>query len=251
MLPPSLPALARALIDPAAFPPDAAAGALFGLRRVVQAWRVAPPGAPASFEEEAHAAAFVVRHALDRLQRLPAAYGEWSTFEAAAYFDLTPLQAALLVEVREGATAVQVLFFTDLLLPRVQRALGAWADLAAAGQTDARLSAQAQMATAWREATAAVWGTRRLLAAEIGYLAANAAQAERRRRLTDPLTGELLRLPGRLAGAEEGPPPTLTLAIDFPLPAWRQPGRRRRLIRARAIRLARLARSQAAGKRER
>jgi hypothetical protein len=54
----------------------------------------------------------------------------------------------------------------------------------------------------------------------------------------------VLRLPAWLAGATPGLVPTLTLAADFPLPAWRQPGRRRRLVRARATRLARAARAR-------
>jgi len=254
LLPPSLPALALALSAPALSPfaTTAAASSLDALRLLVPAWRVAPKGALlASVADEAQAAAHVVRHALDRMHRLRAAYGEWADFDAGAYFDLSAHQTALLVEGAERLTAVHITLHADLLLPRVRQALQTWCQTATLLDPqppcadEERLNAMAQMAADWKAAVAVVVATRRLLAGEIGYLSANAANEERRRWLEGQHTGSdsperaEIRLPGWFPGLLAGAVPTLTLAADFPLPAWRQPGRRRRLQRARAARRAR------------
>ncbi len=276
LTPASLPALACARAAPTAagFEPAATEPALAALRALVPAWCVGSGSATSAgsagkrphlaVEEEAEAAARVVRFALDRLHRLTAAYGEWSDFDVGAYFDLTAAQTALLVQVVEQQGEVHVRLHADLLLPRVQRALRSWAELeqlqsagaqAAAGSAhagfyadawaDARMMrAAARLAHDWLGAIAVVSATRRLLAGEVSYMAANAADEERRIWQLPFAAGHptLAGAAPRRSGHESGTPPTLTLATSFPLPAWRQPGRRRRLVRARAARLARLAR---------
>lgn len=288
--PQSLPALAlaRAAPDAAPFAPEATPDALLALRAVVTAWNVGASlehGAilrryssfvrsatlpPPKLEEEAQSAANMVRFALDRMHRLSAAYGEWTAFDAGAYFDLTAAQAALLVEVTEQQGAVHVRVYADLLLPRVQKALQSWAEFErlqsapgsnSAAQSAARsaradalvMRAAARAAHDWLGAVAVVGATRRLLAGEVSYIAANAAHAERHRwQLADgatrtaPPNRSVIQNLFQSSGHEGSSPPTLTLATEFPLPAWRQPGRRRRLIRARAVRLARLQRTRMA-----
>src|SRR5690606_713960 len=76
---------------------------------------------------EAESGAHMVRHIIDRLQRLRGAYGEWQHFDAPAYFDLTREQANLLIAVSERVTAVHVIFYADLLFPSLRAALQLWA----------------------------------------------------------------------------------------------------------------------------
>jgi hypothetical protein len=251
--PPSLPALALALAAPQQAPFAAAllGNAIAPLRSLVTAWRVTPvQGESDPLHAEAHAAAHVVRHALDRMHRLKHAYGEWSDFDAGAYFDLTIPQAALLVEAVERLSAVHVTIRADLLLPSVARALRTWCAVAPVleGVTpvpgDDLVRAHALMAADWARAAAAVAATRRLLAGEIDYMAANAADEERRLWLGGSAAAPAIALPSWLAGPNPAPVPTLTLAADFPLPMWKQPGRRRRLERARAARLERNRRAR-------
>jgi hypothetical protein len=67
---------------------------------------------------------------------------------------------------------------------------------------------------------------------EIGFWATNGSSEEQARWRwawsTDPAPGIHPHLLPALAQT-----PTLTLAVDFPLPTYRQPGRRRRLIERR------------------
>ena len=234
----SLPALAAAqrrvdagdLPDPAIFDP----------RTLAQVYRVIGGDAAA----EATAAAHVVRHLADRLRRLPQAYGEWAAFDAPAYFDLSKEQSAQLVALVERVTTVHVTLFADLLLPSFQHAAATFAAYAAG---HARLHesieeaerffdhVQPAMMDAWAAAVAVANRTRDQLAGDVGYLGLNGAAEERWRwnaawqRPAAPGVDAYL-LP-KLAGV-----PTLTLIADFPLPAWRQPGRRRRLYANRARR---------------
>ncbi len=73
--------------------------------------------------------------------------------------------------------------------------------------------------------------TRRLLSGDVDYLAANAAEEERWRWRVDPAQQVNYSVTVFTAIS---PIPTLALTIDFPLPTWKQPGRKRRLMRNRA-----------------
>src|SRR5690606_7991024 len=87
---------------------------------------------------------------------------------------------------------------------------------------------QPQMLEHWRRLVAVVHATRGLLTNEIGFWATNGSSDERARWrwawTVDPAPGVHEGLLPALAQT-----PTLTLAVDFPLPPYRQPGRRRRL----------------------
>lgn len=239
-LPPSVPALAWALRTAADAPlsfaePAAATAALTHLQTLVPAYRITT--AP---ERQAEGAAHVVRHAADRLRRLNGAYGQWQEFDAAAYFDLTGPQTALLVQVVERVRLVHVTFHVDLLLPCYQRAVRTWATqyIPARGRLqsgdvealEVYEQAVAVMQEAWRAAVDQVRQTRRLLAGDIGYLAANGAEEERARWSA---MGAAAGAGGASILASGSPLPTLTLTADFPLPVARQPGRLRRLRRHR------------------
>lgn len=248
-LPPSLPALAWALRSAADAslpfaPPAAAATALAHLQSLVPAYRITTEP-----ERQAEGAAHVLRHAADRLRRLNGAYGQWQDFDTAAYFDLTAPQTALLVQVVERVRLVHVTFHADLLLPGCQEAVRTWATryIPAQGRLpggdvealEVYAQAVVAMQQAWRAAVDQLQQTRRLLAGDIGYLAANGAEEERAR----------WSVAGAAAGAGASilppgsPLPTLTLTADFPLPVARQPGRMRRLRRHRDRRLARRRRT--------
>lgn len=242
-LPPSLPALAWALrtlsTTPDADVPVAALARdeLAHLQALVPAFRVA--SAPDRLPEST---AHVVRHAADRLRRLNGAYGQWQAFDAAAYFDLTAAQTLLLVQVVERVRLVHVTFHIDLLLPSFQTAVRTWATQYAPARSGLQRGdvealevyehAVAAMQASWRVAASDIQQARRLLAGDIGYLAANGADEERAR-WAIPANAQ----PGILPA--ETPLPTLTLTTDFPLPLARQPGRQRRLRRHRARNLRR------------
>jgi hypothetical protein len=87
---------------------------------------------------------------------------------------------------------------------------------------------QPQMLEHWQRLVATIRATRALLDNEIGFLAANGSSDERARWrwawAVEPGPGLHAELLPALAQT-----PTLTLATDFPLPTYRQPGRRRRL----------------------
>ena len=218
--------------------------ALESLQRPVQVYRV-QGGASNSVDAEAESAAHAVRHAIDRLHRLAAAYGEWKDFDPAAYFDLTATQAGLLVQASERVTAVHITFYTDLLLPSFRQAVETWALVFApawqrrqeSGEAHEAFFGQAQplLVEQVRRAQAVVERTRRRLLGEIGYLAANGANEERWRWMPPAEPASMPPLaPVLLLDAHSVP--TLTLTSDFPLPLARQPGRQRRLRRHRARR---------------
>jgi hypothetical protein len=87
---------------------------------------------------------------------------------------------------------------------------------------------QPQMLEHWQRLVSVIRATRALLDNEIAFWAANGSSDERARWrwawATDPAPGISAELLPSLAQT-----PTLTLAVDFPLPTYRQPGRRRRL----------------------
>lgn len=208
---------------------------------LVQMYRV-PAGTP---DEEAQAAAHVLLAVADRLRRLSRAYGEWSQFDACAYFDLSEAQTARLVRVAERVTTVHVTFFADLLLPSFQVAESYWQEQFRPCYRDLHLHlrngsaplepvmafvdhCRPQMVEHWSRLVAVVEQARTLLDDELGYWAANGGDEERDRWRrfwqTEPAPGLDADLLPDLRTI-----PTLTLAVDFPLPASRQPGRLRRL----------------------
>jgi hypothetical protein len=226
-----------------------------GLREdgLVQMYRI-PPGQMTAIGEEAQAAAHVLVAVADRLRRLSGAYGEWGKFDAGAYFDLSETQTTRLVRVVERVSTVHVTFFADLLLPAYQAAEAFWQEsyrpqyrllrtqLRNGGAQQTLLEpvmafadhCQPQMVDHWARLVQTVEQTRRLLSDEVGFWAANGGAEERARW---QWAWRLPPAPGVAPGLLPELPaiPTLTLAVDFPLPAYRQPGRLRRLriIRAR------------------
>lgn len=235
VLPASLPAIHHAVRNGSA-PSPQAEDALEVLRGVVQAYRIARNLA---VDAEAEQAAHVVRHILDRLARLRGAYGEWRLFDAPAYFDLTPEQAQLLLEMGERVTVVHALFHVDLLLPSVQELLHFWVQMGATPNVRGAITTEEherfaqqtrpELERRWARAVAVVSACRRLLTGDATWLAANAAEEERWR--WRDAGGKSVDLLGNVPITQI---PSLALTIDFPLPTWKQPGRMRRLRRNRA-----------------
>jgi hypothetical protein len=186
-----------------------------------------------SVAQEAASAAHLVSDLAERLRRLAAAYGEWRAFEPEPYFDLYGEQAQLLVHIVERVSTVHVAFYADALLPSFQAAVDCLAlDLAPARfQNGAYVLAQETMSERWLRLLAVLQTARQHLAHDAGFLASNGASEERSRWRTAwqgaPPEGLLPLLAPPLLET-----PTLTLSFEFPLPAYRQPGRLRRLRRA-------------------
>jgi len=221
---------------------------------VVQMYHVSPgivAGATEAITEsqrvqhEAQSAANTLMAISERLRRLRGAYGAWRHFDASAYFDLTLPQAERLVQINERVTMVHVLFFADALLPSFQSAEAFWQDNFRPHYLALRnhLSngehplepvmafaerSQPQMLEQWQRLVAVIHATRALLDNEIGFWTSNGSSDERARWrwawANEPAPGICAELLPPLAQT-----PTLTLAVDFPLPTYRQPGRRRRL----------------------
>ena len=188
-----------------------------------------------------------IAQAADKLRRLSRAYGEWQEFDIPAFFDLWPEHAPHLVHVEERVSTVNVTFFADLLLPSFQRAEQYWArEFFPAYQTarpPLNTSADSSSFTAhfldfeqpkmqayWDKLISVMGETRRALWNDIDFLAATAGGEEKthwqwawRKKAPPGLDCRLLPPPQQL--------PTLTLGVEFPLPASRQPGRVRRLRR--------------------
>jgi hypothetical protein len=225
----STPALAAALRTLGRLDNPPPAPAVLETHLLTPMYRISSGSVP----QEAAAAAHLVSDLAERLRRLAAAYGEWRTFEPEPYFDLYGEQAQLLVHIAERVSTVHVAFYVDALLPSFQAAVDCLAlELAPARlQNGAYALAQAKMSERWRRLLAVLQTTRQHLAHDAGFLAANGANEERSR-----WRAAWQSTPVGLA-AELAPPlaetPTLTLSIEFPLPAYRQPGRLRRLRRAR------------------
>ncbi len=198
-------------------------------------------------EQEAETAAYVVGNAAERLRRLSAAYAQWDKFDAPAYFDLSKAQTAHLVKLVERVNTVHVTFFADLLLPSLQQAIDYWAQEFAPRYQQMRQQptlgpafvqeVQPIMVQRWQHLLAVIEQTRTTLSNDVGFLATNAAQEERERwRRWWPNTPVAGLDPTLLPDLAELP--TLTLSFDFPLPAYRQPDRLRRLYRNRERQLA-------------
>jgi hypothetical protein len=185
-------------------------------------------------EQEAASAARLVSDLAERLRRLASAYGEWQEFEVEPYFDLYGEQAALLVRVSERVSTVHVTFYTDALLPSFQAAVDYLAlQLGPArNQSGAYDAAQETMSLYWQRLVAVIGQTRGEIAHDAGFLAANSAGEERSRWR---FAWQTAAPPGLLAvlAPALAETPTLTLSVEFPLPANRQPGRLQRLRRAR------------------
>ena len=214
---------------------------------------------------EARAAGHLVGEIAERLRRLTDAYGEWDHFEPAAFFDLTDLQAEHLVQVVERVSTVHVSFQVDAFLPSFQRSEQFWADtfypayhanahasrLPTSSSTNLPInhgkgrdmertathglepiepieSAHLPMIEQWNTLLQVARQTRNLLIQHIGYLAVNGSQEERAR-----WRDAWAEPPARGIAADLCPSlqtvPTLTLSMEFPLPAYRQPGRKKRL----------------------
>lgn len=216
--------------------------------RVVPMYRVSGNGVQA----EAEAAANVLSEISDRLRRLPSAYGEWKHFDTEAYFDLLPQQAARLVRVSERVSTVHAAVFADLLLPSYQTAEAFWfrhfwGDYRALHNNltygteplpdVARFYEQSQprMAAYWLRLLDVIERARSALGTDVGFLAVNGSEDERARWRQAWNQPPALGLDPVLMPPPQAIP-TLTLSIDFPLPASRQPGRLRRLRINRARR---------------
>ncbi|HHY55165.1 MAG TPA: hypothetical protein GYA08_06980 [Chloroflexi bacterium] len=184
-----------------------------------------------SVAAEVQAAVQLVNTVADRLRRLKRAYGEWRTFEPGPYFDLTPAQVTLLTRVTERVATVHVVFYVDALLPAFQETQAYAARFVPHfGSVEHSDMVITTLASQWRRMLAVVEGVHHDLRHDIDFLALNAA-AEEQERWTAAR---------RQSGSSNDPPwceaagqrlPSLTLSIEFPLPAFRQPGRKRRLQR--------------------
>lgn len=244
----SAPALAAALRRAVCARSIQPLDALLRRERLVPMYRIRPLAPNA----EAEAAVHVLGEVADRLRRLGAAYGEWREFDLCAYFDLSPAQAHRLIRLSERVATVHVTFYADLLLPSFRTAEQYWIEdfcpayrhmthsLAFVDEPLPALSrflntVQPYMVERWLALQETLEQTRRLLAQDVAYLSANDSAEERarwRQAWQDaPAAGLDPRLLPSLPSL-----PTLTLSVDFPLPARRQPGRLRRL---RANRLRR------------
>jgi len=192
--------------------------------------------APGSVEEEAHAAAVLVGEVGKRMQRLTQAYGEWQLFEPVPYFDLAPAQVEQLTQISERVSSVHAFFFVDALLPAFQAvhdcAVAAF-QLAAAGLSADWMD---DLVARWHRLIAVIALTRCHLSEDIAFLSLNAGIEEQARWSAmaphEPDRATPWHTTGHLAL------PTLTLMVDFPLPAFRQSGRLRRLRRSHQRRRA-------------
>ena len=202
-----------------------------------------------STDAEIGGAVNVIHELTERMRRLAEAYGQWQTFDAGAYFDLTGGQAAMLLYLRERVATVHLRVAVDLLLPSVQSAVRFWGERYAPALINLRRAVaegapieaqgdrlqrdlQTHMTACWAQATHVATEVRRALANDIAYLSMRGAEEERTRWQRYWRQGAALptfeeRLP-QLARI-----PTLTLIFDFPLPPARQSGRLRRLRRNR------------------
>ena len=181
---------------------------------------------------EAMAAVHVIESVGERLRRLRDAYGEWQRFEPEPYFDLRPQHAAELLHISERVTTVHAVCFVDALLPSFQAALACFLDdfIPARRSGDAAV-ATAALTTQWRQLVGVILAVRRALADDAAFLSMNAAGEERSRWQQYWQGAAPAGMPPELLPAL-AQTPSLTLAVTLPLPAYRQPGRLRRLRRA-------------------
>ena len=196
---------------------------------------------------EVQTAVTTIAQVADKLRRMARAYGEWQEFDIPAFFDLWPEHAPRLVLVEERVSTVNVTFYADQLLPSFQRAEQYWAEEFFAAYQTARppLNASAdsssftahflefeqpKMRAYWDKLLSVMAETRRTLWNDIDFLAATAGGEEKAHwqwAWRGPVPPGLDR--GLLPPLQHLP--TLTLGVEFPLPANRQPGRVRRLRR--------------------
>jgi len=198
-------------------------------------------------EREASAAAETIGVVADKLRRMMAAYGEWSVFDAPAYFDLYPAQTALLLHISERVSTVHVTFYADLLLPSFRRAERIWAEEffpayqaarpftrhirhSSAYSTHFTEIDQPKLLAYWERLWAVVTAARTILSEDIGFLASSGGNDERNRWRAVWQKAPAPGLDARLLPPLETIP-TVTLTVEFPLPGYRQPGRVRRLRR--------------------
>ena len=196
---------------------------------------------------EVQTAVSTIAQVADKLRRMARAYGEWQEFDVPAFFDLWPEHAPHLVHIEERVSTVNVTFFADLLLPSFQRTEQYWAREFFAAYQTARppLNAspdsssftahfidfeQPKMWAYWDKLLSVMSETRRELWNDIDFLAATGGGEEKahwqwawRSPAPPGLDRRLLPPLQQL--------PTLTLGVEFPLPASRQPGRVRLLRR--------------------
>lgn len=182
--------------------------------------------------EEATSATQLVGDVAERLRRLARAYGEWRIFEAGPYFDLTPTQVTLLTRVVERAETVHVVFFVDALLPAFQAVHRYAAAQAAMTPTTSEHieTIYTTLVAHWQRMLEVFEEVRSRLRHDISFLAfSGAAEEQTRWAHVRPSANANASAPWALTPASVLP--TLTLSVDFPLPAFRQPGRKRRLRR--------------------
>ncbi len=245
----STPGLAAALRETDTYGFSEAAGLIFSADSPVPMYQV-PNG---DIAKEASSAAHLVGEVTERLRRLAGAYGEWSSFDAPAYFDLSKEHCARLVTLTERVSTVHITFAIDALLPSFQAAAGYWAThfspayhavtpLAHTNLTNINGTAgsvfsdefnqvvQPEMVRLWQQLLIVLHSAREVLFDDIGFLSMNGSQEERSlwqlqwKSAPAPGLDERLCLP-------LGVIPTLNLAFEFSLPVGRQSGRKRRLRR--------------------
>ena len=198
-------------------------------------------------EKEVQTAVTTIAQVADRMRRMARAYGEWNEFDIPAFFDLWPEHVPLLVKVEERVGTVNVTFYADLLLPSFHRAEQYWANEFFPAYQTAQPSSdrnedcssftanfldieQPKMRAYWAKLIDVMGSARLALWSDIDFLAATAGGEEKAqwqwawRRQPPPGLDQSLLPPLRQL-------PTLTLGVEFPLPASRQPGRVRRLRR--------------------
>jgi hypothetical protein len=181
--------------------------------------------------EETHAATQVAGEVAERLRRLTRAYGEWRVFEPGPYFDLSPAQVSLLTRVVERASTVHVVFFVDALLPAFQAVQRYAAQVAmATGSAEQDETIHATLTGHWRRMLDVIEAARTHLSDDISFLAFSGAAEEQERWMRSQRSGRIDPV-APWSSLERSAVPTLTLSVDFPMPAFRQPGRKRRLLR--------------------
>lgn len=189
-------------------------------------------------QEEANAATHVVHHILDRMRRLASAYTEWQQFDSSAYFDLSRNNCAQIIDIEERVSTVNCTFYVDPLLPSFRTLSTDFSQLFLPSYQrrhhNSELSEhffeeiQPAFVDRWLWLQHVLVQIRSQLAMDINFLAMNDAESERwhQREMWEkaaaPGLDERLTPPLRLI-------PTLTLSHEFPLPAYRQAGRKRRL----------------------
>jgi hypothetical protein len=130
----------------------------------------------------------------------------------------------------ERAATVHVTFCLDVLLPAFQNVHAYAAQVAmTTGSAEQDETIYTTLTAHWQRMLTVIGAARHHLHQDIGFLALNGASEQQERWIRVQRTKQGLAAPW--ASLERSATPTLTLSIDFPLPAFRQPGRKRRLMR--------------------